>query len=128
MMFMHDAPPAVNFTQTHGQPKFERFTFAAHIDVNAPPYCRSESNILATSDLHIVKSKGYGFFRRREKLLPGRHVLMQTARLERGRYIKHQNAWVMVNTNARSVFFPHRFSPLLDKLANLQFIVRRRWL
>jgi len=26
MMFVHDAPPAGNFAQTHGQPKFERFT------------------------------------------------------------------------------------------------------
>ena len=62
MMFMHDAPPVVNFAQTHGQPKFERFTFAACIDVNAPPNCCSEGNILATSDLHIVKSKGNGLF------------------------------------------------------------------
>ena len=63
MMFVHDAPPAVNFAQTHGQPKFERFAFAARIDVNAPPDCRSEGNFLATSDLHIVKSKSHRSFR-----------------------------------------------------------------
>ena len=76
MMFVRDAPAAVNFAQTHGQPKFERFAFAARIDVNAPPYRRSEGNIVATSNLHIVKSKGNGLFRRREKLLPGRHVVI----------------------------------------------------
>jgi hypothetical protein len=73
-MFVHDAPSAVNFAQTHSQPKFERFTLAARIDVNAPPYRRSEGNILATSDLHIVKSECNRPFRRREKLLPSRHI------------------------------------------------------
>ena len=33
-MFVHDVPPAVNFTQTHGQPKFERFMLAARIDAS----------------------------------------------------------------------------------------------
>src|ERR1700693_6056698 len=75
MMFVHDAPPAVNFAQSHGQPKFERLTFAVRITVYAPPYCRSEGNILATSDLHIVKSEGNRLFNRREKLLPRRHVV-----------------------------------------------------
>jgi hypothetical protein len=68
MMFVHDAPPVVNFAQPHGQPKFERFTIAARIEVNAPPYCGSESNILATSDAHIVKGKSNRLFNRRKKV------------------------------------------------------------
>jgi hypothetical protein len=57
MMFVHDAPPAVNFAQTHRQPKFERFTIAVRINVDAPSYRRSERNILPAGDLHIVKIK-----------------------------------------------------------------------
>jgi len=37
MMFVHDAPPAINFAQTHRQSKFEGFTFAVRIDVDTPP-------------------------------------------------------------------------------------------
>src|SRR5215813_10765913 len=80
MMFMHDAPPVVNFTQTHGQPKFERFTFAACVNADAPPYRRSERDVLAASDLHIIKSKSNGLLNRGEKLFPGRHVVIQASR------------------------------------------------
>jgi hypothetical protein len=68
MMFVHDAPPAINFAQTHRQSKFEGFTFAVRIDVDAPPYCGSEGDILTASDLHIVESKRNGFFSRRENV------------------------------------------------------------
>ena len=61
MMFVHDAPPAINFAQTHRQSKSEGFTFAVRIDVDAPPYCGSEGDILTASDLHIVESKRNGF-------------------------------------------------------------------
>jgi hypothetical protein len=71
MMFVHDAPPAINFAQTHRQSKFEGFTFAVRIDVDAPPNCGSEGDILTASDLHIVESKRNGFFSRREERFPG---------------------------------------------------------
>ena len=58
-MFMHDASRAIYFAQTHGQTKFERFTLAARIDVDAPSYCRRIGNILTTSDLHIVPPDGF---------------------------------------------------------------------
>ena len=61
MMFVHDAPPAINFAQTHRQSKFEGFTFAVRIDVDAPPNCGSEGDILTASDFHIVESKRNGF-------------------------------------------------------------------
>jgi hypothetical protein len=57
MMFMHDAPFAVNLAQTHRQPEFERLTLAASIDVDAPSYCRSEGDIGTASDLDIVEGK-----------------------------------------------------------------------
>jgi hypothetical protein len=60
-MFVHDAPPAINFAQTHRQSKFEGFTFAVRIDVDAPPNCGSEGDILTASDFHIVESKRNGF-------------------------------------------------------------------
>ena len=72
MMFVHDVPPSVKFAQTHRQSKFEGLTFAVHINVDAPPYCGSEANILAGSHLHIVKGKGNGLLSRREKRLPSR--------------------------------------------------------
>ena len=45
MMFVHDAPFAINFAQTHRQPEFERFRLAVGIDVDAPSCCRSEGDI-----------------------------------------------------------------------------------
>jgi hypothetical protein len=45
MMFVHDAPPAVNFAKTHRQPKFKRFAFAVRGHVDAPSECRDEGNI-----------------------------------------------------------------------------------
>jgi hypothetical protein len=56
MMFVHDAP-AINLAQPHRQSKFEGFTFAVRIDVDAPRNCGSEGDILTASDLHIVESK-----------------------------------------------------------------------
>jgi hypothetical protein len=44
MMFVHDAAPAINVAQTHRQSKFEGFTFAFRIDVDAPRHCRSEAS------------------------------------------------------------------------------------
>jgi hypothetical protein len=64
MMFVQDAPPAVNFAKTHRQPKCKGFAFAVRGDVDAPSQCRDEGNIPAASDLHIVKSKGNGLFSR----------------------------------------------------------------
>jgi hypothetical protein len=61
MMFVQDAPPAVNFAKTHRQPRFKRFAFAVRGHVDAPSQCRDEGNIPAASDLHVVKSKATGF-------------------------------------------------------------------
>ena len=60
-MFVHDAPAAVDLAQTHRQSKSEGFTFAVRIDVDAPPNCGSEGDILTASDFHIVESKRNGF-------------------------------------------------------------------
>ena len=60
-MFVHDAPPAVNFGKTHRQPRFKRFAFAVRGHVDAPSQCRDEGNIPAASDLHIVKSRQRDF-------------------------------------------------------------------
>src|SRR5258708_14641326 len=76
MMFVHDAPPAVNLAKTYGQPKFERFTSAAGANADAPSYCRGKSNILAACYLPVLKSKGDRFFRRPEKRLPSCHVVI----------------------------------------------------
>jgi hypothetical protein len=46
MMFVQDAPLAVNLATTHGQPKFEKFTFAARLDIGGPSCCRGEGYIL----------------------------------------------------------------------------------
>jgi hypothetical protein len=64
MVLMHDAPLAGDLAETHGQSKFKRFPLAGRVNVNALSFRRSESNILAASDLHIVKVKGDRFFLR----------------------------------------------------------------
>ena len=76
MMFVHDAPPAINFAQTHRQSKLEGFTFAVRIDVDATSNGRRESNIMGASYLYIVKSKRNRLLRRREEGLPSRHVII----------------------------------------------------
>jgi hypothetical protein len=78
MMFVHDAPSAVNLAQAHGQTKLQRFQLAVRIETDAPPYGRSEGNIFPAVDSHVVKIKGDRFFRRREKRLPCRHIGIQT--------------------------------------------------
>ncbi len=89
MMFVHDAPFAINFAQTHRQPKFERLTLAVGVDVDPPAYCRSEGDIRTASDLHIVESKRNGLFNRGEERVLGRHVRVETPRQERWRYVEH---------------------------------------
>jgi hypothetical protein len=69
MMFVHNAPSAINFAQTHRQPKFESFAFAI-LDVDAPSYRRSERNILAASDFHILKIKSNRVFPPTRKMSP----------------------------------------------------------
>ena len=60
MVLVHDAPREVDLAQTHCESKFERFPLAVWTDASALSYRRDESNILAASDLHIVKVKGNG--------------------------------------------------------------------
>jgi hypothetical protein len=122
-MFVHDAPSAVDFAQAHCQPKFQGFPLAKRINVDAPSHGGSERNVQATGDPDIVKSKGNGFFRRREKGFPSRHIGAQPLRLKRRRHIEHQNAGVVVGANSRTVFVPHRSSPSLDKSVNFRFVV-----
>src|SRR6266446_1078331 len=127
MMFVHDAPFAIDFAQTHRQSEFERLALAASIDVDAPSYCRSEGDIRTASDLYIVESKRNGLFNRCEERLPGCHVRIETPRQERWRYVEHQNISVVVGANGSPVFVANRLAPLLDQRADLRLICCVLW-
>jgi hypothetical protein len=61
MVFVHNAPSAVDFSQTHRQPKFQRFPLAVRIYVGASSHRRRKRNVLASGDPDIVETKGKGF-------------------------------------------------------------------
>src|SRR5216684_1496543 len=127
MMFVHYAPFAIDFAQTHRQSEFERLALAASIDVDAPSYCRSEGDIRTASDLYIVESKRNGLFNRCEERLPGCHVRIETPRQERWRYVEHQNISVVVRANGSPVFVANRLAPLLDQRADLRLVCCVLW-
>jgi hypothetical protein len=68
MVLMHNAPPTINLSETHGQSKFQLFPLALRVDVNASSYCRGESHVLPHSNLHIVKITPDGFSAREKNI------------------------------------------------------------
>src|ERR1700687_4979724 len=128
MVLMHNAPPSINLSETHGQSKFQLFPLAVRVDARAPSYRRGEGHVLPRSDLHVVKVKGDWLLGPRQKRFPGRHVGLQPSRQEWRWHIEQQHLGVVVRANPGPVLFANRFSPSLDKSLDIYFIVGRGFL
>jgi hypothetical protein len=74
MMFMHNAPSAINLPETRSQPKFQLVPLSVRVEADAVSYRGDEGYALPGSDLNVVKVKGDWLLRTRQKFFPGRHI------------------------------------------------------
>jgi hypothetical protein len=80
MLFVHDAPLAVDLTQAHRQSELERFASAIRVDADAVSNCHGEGNVVAAGDFDVVKVKDDRLLTRGKKFLLSSHIGVEAAR------------------------------------------------
>ena len=123
MVFMHNAPPAVVFTEPHRQPKFQiDLLAAAEIATSSNRGCKR--HIVPRSYLNVVKIELHRLGLQSKEPIPRSHICVQTARKKRRRHIEHQNIGVMIRPNSRKVLVADCLGPSRDQLPKLRLILR----
>lgn len=88
-MLVDDPPPAIMFTKTHGEAELQLGGIAARRNINATADRGNKSQVLACGDLDIIKIEDNWSHLRLVEQLPGLHVCIESATVERGWDIEH---------------------------------------
>jgi hypothetical protein len=88
-MFVNDPPPAILFTKAHGEAELQFGGIAARRNINATADRSNKTDVLTCSDLDIIKIEGNWSHLRLIEQLPGLHVCIESATVERGWDIEH---------------------------------------
>src|SRR5437763_6152818 len=96
MMLVDDPPPAILFTQSHGEAELQLGGSAAGRDVNAAADRGNESHVFARGDLDIVKIEDDWSYLRLVEQRPGVHVCVESTREDRRWNIEHQHVGRMI--------------------------------
>ena len=122
MVFMHNAPPPVMFTEPHRQPKFKIDLLAA-AEVAASSNRGCKRHIVPRSYLNVVKIELHRLGLQSKEPIPRGHISAQTARKKWRRHIEHQDVGIMVGPNPRKILIANCFGPSGDQVPKLRLIL-----